>query len=73
MLNQEEAAAIRAGVVQPDALTLWMRLADKVVHVGSPSPELIAVAALAGFAAGIRPQGFNAPDTVKPVDVRKIR
>jgi len=66
MLNQEEAAAVRAGVVQPDALTLWMRLADKAVHVGSPSPELIAAAALAGLAAGIRPQGFNAPDTVKP-------
>jgi len=32
MLNQE-AAAVRAGGVQPDALTLWIRLADKVVHV----------------------------------------
>ncbi len=60
MLGQE-AAAVRAGGVQPDALTGWMRLTDMVVRVGSPSPELIAAATLAGLAAGLRPQGFEAP------------
>ncbi len=30
-----------------------------VVQVGSPSPELLAAAALAGLAAGLRPQGFH--------------
>lgn len=59
MLGQE-AAAIRAGGVQPDALTVWMRLTDRVVQVGSPSPELIAAATLAGLAAELRPQGFEA-------------
>ena len=66
MLGQE-AAAVRAGGVQPDALTVWMRLTDMVARVGSPAPELIAAATLAGLAAGLRPQGFEAtaaePDT----------
>ncbi len=65
MLNQE-AATVRANGVQPDALAVWMRLADQVVRVGSPSPELIAAAALAGLAAGVRPQGFNMPAAKKP-------
>ncbi len=65
MLNQE-AAAVRASGVQPDALTVWMQLADQVVRVGSPSPELIAASALAGLAAGIRTAGFDVPTTAKP-------
>ena len=64
MLKQE-AAAIRAAGIQPDALTVWMRLADKVVQVGSPSPELVAASTLAGLAAGLRPQGFDAPAALK--------
>ncbi len=64
MLGQE-AAAVRTGGVQPDALTVWVRLTDMVVRVGSPSPELVAAATLAGLAAGLRPQGFDAPTTAK--------
>lgn len=67
----KEAAAVRAGGVQPDALTVWMRLTDKVVRVGSPSPELIAAATLAGLAAGLRPQGFDAPSAAKPNTVEE--
>ena len=67
MLNQE-AAAIRAQGEQPDALTVWIRLTDLVARVGSPSPELLAAAALAGLAAGLRPQGFDAPDAAKLPD-----
>jgi len=66
LLNKEKEAAIRAEGVQSDALTVWMRLTDMVVRVGSPSPELIAAAALAGLAAGLRPQGFGAPTIAKP-------
>ena len=65
MLSQE-AAAIRAQGERPDALAVWMRLTDLVARVGSPSPELLAAAALAGLAAGLRPQGFDAPHTAKP-------
>ncbi len=65
-LLNKEAAAVRASGVQSDALTVWMRLTDMVVRVGSPSPELLAAAALAGLAAGVRPQGFNTPATTKP-------
>jgi len=64
MLNQE-AAAMRAQGERPDALAVWMRLTDLVARVGSPSPELLAAAALAGLAAGLRPQGYDAPDTSK--------
>ena len=65
MLNKE-AAAIRADGNPPDALTVWIRLCDTVVRVGSPSPELLAAAALAGLAAGIRTAGFHEPDTAQP-------
>ena len=64
MLNQE-ASAIRARGERPDALAVWIRLTDLIVQVGSPSPELIAAAALAGLAAGLRPQGFDASDAAK--------
>ena len=65
ILNQE-AAAVRAQGTQPDALTVWMRLTDQVARIGSPSPELLAAAALAGLAAGVRTQGFNKPDPIEP-------
>lgn len=65
-LVNQEAAAVRAQGKQPDALIVWMRLADLVVKVGSPSPELLAAAALAGLAGGLRPQGFDMPATGKP-------
>ena len=65
ILNQE-AAAVRAEGTQPDALTIWMRLTDQVARIGSPSPELLAAAALAGLAAGVRTQGFNKPDPIEP-------
>ena len=65
MLNKE-AAAIRAEGNQPNALTVWVRLCDMVVRVGSPSSELIAATTLAGLAAGVRPQGFNALATATP-------
>lgn len=66
LLNKEKDAVIRAEGVQLDALALWMRLTDLVVGVRSPSPELIAAAALAGLAAGLRPQGFGALTIAKP-------
>jgi hypothetical protein len=65
-LLNTEAAAVRAEGVQPDALTVWMRLTDMVVRVGSPSQELTGAATLAGLAAGLRPQGFDAPDLTRP-------
>ena len=61
VLNQE-AATVHAAGVQPDALTIWMRLTDKVVRAGSPTLELSAAAALAGLVVGVWPQGFDAPD-----------
>ena len=67
-LLDQEAAVVRGEGGQPDARTVWMRFIDRVVRAGSPSPELVAAAALAGLAAGVRPQGFNAPD-VKPATV----
>ena len=63
LINQE-AAAIRAQGSQPDALAVWIRLTDLVAKVGSPSTELIAAAALAGLAAGLRPQGFDVSVTI---------
>lgn len=64
ILNQEATAVRGAGNVS-DALTVWMRLCDLVVRVGAPSPELLAATALAGLAAGLRPQGFSMPDKAK--------
>lgn len=57
----EKAAAVRAEGNPPDALTIWVRLTDMVVRVGSPSPELIAATTFAGLAAVLRPQGFEVP------------
>ena len=68
--REDQALALQLDALEA-ALTLWMRLTDKVVHIGSPSPELIAAAVLAGPAAGIRPQGFDVPDMVKPADVEE--
>jgi hypothetical protein len=60
-LVNQEAATVRAHGTAPDALAVWMRLTDLVVRVGSPAPELMAATALAGLAAGLRPQGFSPP------------
>ena len=65
VLNKE-AAAIRADGNPPEVLTVWIRLCDTVVRVGSSSPELLAAAALAGLAPGIRTAGFHEPDTAQP-------
>ncbi len=58
ILNQE-VATVRSQGIAPDALTIWIRLTELVVRVGSPSPALIAATTLAGLAAGLRPQGFD--------------
>ncbi len=56
-----EAAAIRARGETADALAVWMRLADTAGKTREPPPALVAAAALAGLAGGIRTQGFGAP------------
>lgn len=58
-----EAATLRAAGHTPDARTIWLRLVDDVVRQRDPPAELIAAAALAGLAAGVRPQGFDPPAT----------
>ena len=60
ILNQE-AAAVRAEGIEPDAKTVWLRLADRVVRQGDAQPELLAATVLAGLATGLRPQGFDKP------------
>lgn len=66
VLINQEAAVIRSRGRQPDALTVWVRLTDLVVKVGSPLPELLAAAALAGPAGGLRLQGFDMPAAARP-------
>jgi len=56
-----EAAAVRAKGETPDALAVWMRLADAAGRMREPPPALVAAAALAGLAGGIRTQRFEAP------------
>lgn len=56
-----EAATIRATGKMADALAVWMRLADAAGRMRDVSPSHLAAAALAGLAAGIRTQGFEAP------------
>jgi hypothetical protein len=56
-----EAATIRAKGEMADALAVWMRLADAAGRMREPPPALVAAAALAGLAGGIRTQGFEAP------------
>ncbi len=65
-----EAAAIRAKGETADALAVWMRLADAAGKTREPPPALVAAAALAGLAGGIRTQGFEAPAnaSVEPAD-----
>ncbi len=53
-----EAAVVRAAGQEPDALAVWMRLADAAGRQREPPPALMAAAALAGLAAGVRTQGF---------------
>ncbi len=55
-----EAVTVRVGWQAPDALAVWMRLADAAGRMREPPPAL-AAAALAGLAGGIRTQGFGAP------------
>jgi len=56
-----EAAAIRARGETADALAVWMRLADTAGKTQEPPLALVAAAALAGLAGGIRTQGFETP------------
>jgi len=65
-----EAAAIRARGETTDALAVWMRLADAAGRLREPPLALVAAAALAGLAGGIRTQGFEAPTSVstEPAD-----
>ena len=56
-----EAATIHAKGEAADALAVWMRLADGAGRLREPPPALVAAAALAGLAGGIRTQGFEAP------------
>ncbi len=56
-----EAATIRAAGQTADALAVWMRLADAAGKMREPPPALVAAAALAGLAGGIRTQGFETP------------
>ena len=53
-----EAAAVRVAGQEPDALAVWIRLADAAGRQREPPPALVAAAALAGLAAGVRTQGF---------------
>ena len=53
-----EAAAVRAAGQEPDALAVWIRLAEAAGRQREPPPALLAAAALAGLAAGVRTQGF---------------
>ena len=55
----DEIAAIRAEGAQPDAMTVWISLTDLISNGPKPSSASIAAAALAGLAAGLRPQGFD--------------
>lgn len=52
---------MRAKGETPDALAVWMRLADAAGRMQEPPPALVAAAALAELAGGIRTQGFEAP------------
>ena len=56
-----EAAAVRAAGQEPDAVAVWVRLADAAGRMREPPPALVAAAALVGLAAGIRTPGFEAP------------
>lgn len=56
-----EATSIRTEGKEADALAVWMRLADAAGKMREPPPALVAAAALAGLAAGIRTQGFEVP------------
>jgi hypothetical protein len=62
------AVTIRASGEIADALAVWMRLADVAGRIRDISPSLLAAAALAGLAAGIRTQGFGAPANAEPAD-----
>ena len=61
-----EAATIRAKGETADALAVWMRLADGAGRLRGPPPALVAAAAFAGLAGGIRTQGLEAPSSADP-------
>ena len=67
-----EAAAIRARGETPDAVAVWMRLANAAGQTRDAPPTLIAGAALAGLAAGIRTQGFEAPSSADPASPAEL-
>jgi len=67
-----EAATIRAKGETPDALAVWMRLADAAGQTRDAPPALVAAAALAGLAAGIRTQGFEAPSSADPASSAEL-
>ncbi len=67
-----EAATIRARGEMPDALAVWMRLADVAGQRRDTPPALLAAAALAGLAAGIRTQGFEATSSADPASSAKL-
>ena len=68
VLNQE-AAAIRNQGREPDARTTWLRLMDRTAAEGG-GQELLAATALAGFATGLLPSGFEqAPERPQEGDV----
>lgn len=67
-----EAATIRAKGEMPDALAVWMRLADAAGQTRDTPPALVAAAALAGLAAGVRTQGFEAPRNADPASSAEL-
>ena len=62
-----EAASIHAAGQEPDALAVWIRLADAAGRQREPPPALVAAAALTGLAAGVRTQVlFKVPSEADP-------
>ena len=53
-----ETAVVRATGQEPDAVAVWVRLADAAGRMREIPTALGAAAALAGLAAGVRTQGF---------------
>ena len=53
-----EAAVVCVTGQEPDAVTVWVRLADADGGMRETPPALGAAAALGGLAAGVRTQGF---------------
>ena len=60
-----KAAATRAEGEIADVQAIWMRQADVAGQTRNTPPALLAAAALAGLAPGIRTQGFEAPTSTR--------